>query len=73
MLVDCSSCLVASCSTIVVGVRLCQFRPLLLGRHGLVSLLRLSGQVANFMEFPVTLNDQLWNITDERNCDYFKE
>lgn len=72
MLVDCSSCLVASCSTIVVRVRLCQFRPLLLGRCGLVSLLRLSAQVSNFMEFPVTPNDQLWNIT-ERNYDYFKE
>lgn len=38
MPVDCSSCLVASSSTGVVGVRVCQFRPLLVSRRELVSI-----------------------------------
>lgn len=72
MPVDCSSCLVASSSTGVVGVRVCQFRPLLVSRRELVSLRRLSVPLSNFMMFPVTLNDQLWNITAQLR-EYFKE
>lgn len=65
MAADCSSCPVGSCSTAVTGVRLCQLGPLLLCRRELVSLPSLSVPLSNFRGLPVTLSDQLWNITAE--------